>query len=79
MSTLTYHLNRLAGTLVGGVPSLTAVAAANAWAGTSKLSLEDALNEKAGHSVPTLDVAGALNELAGTNDLTPVDAISRIP
>lgn len=79
LTTLTYHLNRLAGTLVGGTPSLTAVAAANVWAGTSKLSLEDALNEKAGDSVPTLDVAGALNKIAGTNDLTPVDAISRIP
>lgn len=79
MSTLTYHLNRLAGTLVGGVPSQTAVEAANRWAGTSKLSLEDALNEKTGASVPALDVAGCLNLLAGTSRLTPVDAISRIP
>lgn len=78
LKTLVYHLNRLAGSLVGEVPSLTATSAANVWAGTVGLTLEDALNEKAGDSVPTLDVAGALNKIAGTNDLTPVDAISRI-
>lgn len=77
--TLTYHLNRLAGTLLNGVPSQSEVRAANIWAGTTGLSLEDALNERAGSSVPKWDVAGALNAIAGTTGLTAIDAISRIP
>jgi hypothetical protein len=78
IQTLTYHLNRLAGTLSGGIPTRSAVDAANLWAGTSKLSLEDALNDKAGQTTPKWDVAGALNAIAGTSKLTAVDAISRI-
>lgn len=62
-----------------GACTETAVRAANIWAGTSGLTLVDALNEKAGFSVPKYDVAGALNAIAGTTGLTPLDAISRIP
>jgi len=43
--TLTYELNRLAGTLDGnGAPTLSAQGAANVWAGTDGLSLQGALN-----------------------------------
>lgn len=81
MSTLTWHLNRLAGTLSGGTAGActqTDVAAANIWAGTARLTLVDALNEKAGFPVPKFTVAGALNAIAGTVGLTALDAISRL-
>lgn len=77
--TMVYHLNRLAGTLSGGVPTQSAVAAANTWAGTSGLSLVDALNEKAGAATPALELAGIANQLASTVGLTVTDALSRIP
>jgi hypothetical protein len=65
---LKHHLNRLASTLDGNSrPTLECQAAANAWAGTSKLDLTDALNVKAGTT--GLSVVGALNDLAGTTDL----------
>lgn len=62
MSTLTWHLNRLAGTFVAGVPSQSAAAAANIWAGTSGLSLVDAINVKAGLTGRT--ITECLNLLA---------------
>jgi hypothetical protein len=62
-----------------GAATRTAVAAANLWAGTSGLSLVDAVNHRAGFTVPARDLAGALNVIAGTSRLTPLDAISRIP
>lgn len=43
---LTYELNRLAGTLLNGAPTLQAQAAANIWAGTSSLDLVGALNAR---------------------------------
>lgn len=61
------------------VPPRSAVAAANIWAGTSGLSLVDAVNAKAGFPVPKFNLTGALNSIAGTSHLTAVDAISRIP
>ena len=68
--TYTYHLNRLAGTLVNGVPSLAAQAAANKWAGTTNLAIVGALNtlyaaRNAGVNYQ-LDLQGVLNALAGT-------------
>ena len=68
--TLAYHMNRLAGTLDGGVPTLEAQGAANAWAGTSGLSLVGALNVKAGNTLPKYrELQGVLNQLAGTSGL----------
>jgi len=74
--TLTYSLNRLAGTLVNGVPSLGAQGAANVWASTSGLGLVGALNVKNGTS--GLGVQGVLNALAGTNGLGIAEAARRI-
>lgn len=67
METLTYALNRLAGTLVDGVPTLEAQGAANKWAGTTGLALVGALNVKNGSF--GLELQGVLNELAGTTGL----------
>jgi hypothetical protein len=68
--TLTHALNRKAGTLVGGVPTLEAQGAANVWAGTTGLSLVGALNAQAGNALPNyLALQGVLNQLAGTTGL----------
>lgn len=70
MGTLQYELNRLAGTLVNGVPSRDAQGAANIWAGTSGLALVGALNVKAGNVLPNYrELQGVLNQLAGTTGL----------
>lgn len=72
--TLTFHLNRLAGT-----KTLGAQGAANKWAGTSNLGLVGALNVKAGNHQPNyLGLGGVCNQLAGTVGLSPEDALSRI-
>lgn len=78
--TLTYHMNRKAGTIVNGVPTLTAQGAANVWAGTSGLELVHALNVKAGNTLPDFkELAGVLNQLAGTTGLEVDGAASNIP
>ncbi len=60
---MTYHLNRLAGTLA----NLTGpVKAANTWAGTSGRDLQGALNVKAGIVGEYKSVQHCLNSLAGT-------------
>ena len=77
--TLTFHLNRLAGTLDGDVPTLGNAGAANACAGTTGLDVVGALNVKAGNSLPGyLDLQGVLNALAGTSGLGVDEAASRI-
>lgn len=77
--TLTYSLNRLAGTLVNGVPSLDATGAANVWAGSTGCSLVGALNKKALNTLPNYrELQGVLNQLAGTTGLGPDDAARRI-
>ena len=77
--TLTWHLNRLAGTLVGDVPTLGNAGAANVYAGTTGLDTVGALNVKAGNSLPGyLDLQGVLNALAGTSGLGVDEAASRI-
>lgn len=80
--TYTYHLNRLAGTLVNGVPSLSAQGAANVWAGTEGLSLPGALNtlyaSRNGGQNFAYDLQGALNALAGTYGYGPNLAASMI-
>jgi len=77
--TLTYSMNRLAGTLVNGVPTLAATGAANVWAGTKDLALVGALNVKAGNVRPNwLALGGVLNQLAGTTGLAPTGAAQRI-
>lgn len=70
-TTLTYHMNRLAGTLnASGVPTLEAQGAANVWAGTSGLALVGALNVHAGNTLPEYrELQGVLNQLAGTSGL----------
>lgn len=70
MGTLQHELNRLAGTLVHGVPTLDAQGAANVWAGTSGLDLVGALNVKATNVLPDYkELQGVLNQLAGTTGL----------
>ena len=80
--TMTYHLNRKAGSLdsTWGIPLLDAQGAANKWAGTSGLGLAGALNVKAGITNPAnyLDVQGVLNYLAGTSGLGENEAAARI-
>ena len=77
--TLTWHLNRLAGTLVGDVPTLGNAGAANVYAGTTGLDTVGALIVKAGNSLPGyLDLQGVLNALAGTSGLGVDEAASRI-
>lgn len=78
--TLQYDMNRKAGTLVGGVPSLDAQGAANVWAGTTGLGIVGALNTQAGNALPDWkDLAGVLNQLAGTTGLDIDGAAAAIP
>lgn len=78
--TLTYHMNRKAGTLVGGVPTKTAQGAAQIWAGTPGADLVGALNVKAGNVLPNYrELAGVLNQLAGTTGLEVDGAAASIP
>ena len=79
MATLQYALNRLAGTLVGNVPTLEATGAANEWAGTTGLELVGALNVKAGNLLSDYrELQGVLNQLAGTSGLGVDGAASAI-
>ena len=78
----TYHLNRLAGTLLNDVPQLDAQGAANKWANTNGYAIVGALNylystRNSGNN-PQLDLQGILNALAGTNGLGPNAAAARI-
>lgn len=79
--TLQYHMNRLAGTLVNGVPSRDAQGAANIWAGTTGLDIVHALNVKAGNTLAAgyKEIAGVLNQLAGTSGLEVDGAAASIP
>lgn len=77
--TLTYSMNRVAGTLVGGRPTLAATGAANVWAGTTGLALIGALNVKAGNTLPNYKgLQGVLNQLAGTTGLGVAAAAASI-
>lgn len=68
-TTLQYHMNRKAGTLVNDVPTLDAQGAANVWAGTTGLALVGALNVKALNTLPNYrELSGVLNQLAGKTD-----------
>jgi hypothetical protein len=80
--TYTYHLNRLAGTLSNGVPTLDAQGAANAWAGTKGFAIPGALNSlyasrNSGNNLG-FDLQGVLNALAGTKGLGINEAAARI-
>lgn len=78
--TLQYHMNRKAGTLVGGVPQRDAQGAANIWAGTTNRDLVEALNIKAGNTMPAYkELVGVLNQLAGTSGLEQDGAAASIP
>jgi len=80
--TLTYHLNRLAGTLIADIPQYAAQGAANLWAGTNGLGLPGALNTiYAARNAGTnyhYDIQGALNALAGTSGLGVDEAAAEI-
>lgn len=77
--TLTYSLNRVAGTLSGDVPTLDAQGAANVYAATTGQSLVGALNVKAVNSLANYkDLQGVLNQLAGTTGLGVDEAASRL-
>ena len=78
--TLQFDMNRKAGTLVDGTPTLDAQGAANVWAGTSGLALVGALNVVAGNTFPNYkELAGVLNQLAGTDGLGVDGAAALIP
>jgi len=71
---LQYSLNRLAGTIVNGVPTLDSQGAANKWAATpTPLDLDGALNylyqQRFGAKNFSTDMPGILNLLAGTYGL----------
>lgn len=78
--TLTYSMNRIAGTLVNRVPTLDRTGAANVYAGTTGMDLVGALNVAAGRTSRSdyKDLAGVLNELAGTTGLDAAGAASQI-
>jgi len=81
--TLQYSLNRLAGTIVNGVPTLDAQGAANKWAATpTPLDLDGALNylynQRFGAKNYSTDMPGILNLLAGTYGLGEALAASLI-
>ena len=81
--TLQYSLNRLAGTIVNGVPTLDAQGAANKWAATpTPLDLDGALNylykQRFGVVNFSTDMPGILNLLAGTYGLGEALAASLI-
>lgn len=73
----TYILNALAGTLVAGIPTLTAKAAASVWAGLVMGAEEPwSYNVLAGNTFPQwLAIQGALNQIAGTTDLSVQDCL----
>lgn len=77
---VTYHLNRLAGTLVNDAPQLADQSAANVWAGTDGLGLVGALNVKAGIASPRdwLGLRGVCNLMAGTTGEDADEALSRL-
>jgi hypothetical protein len=80
--TYVYHLNRLAGTVLNGVPQLEAQGAANKWAGTTGLATVGALNtlyasRNSGKNYG-YDLPGILNALAGTTGLGVNEAAARI-
>jgi hypothetical protein len=78
--TLQYDMNRKAGTLANGIPTLDAQGAANVWAGTTGLALVGALNVKAGNTLPNYrELQGVLNQLAGTSGLGVDGAAAMIP
>ena len=80
-TTVQYELNRLAGTLKNGVPSLSAQAAANVWTvQPMTYDMVGALNRYAGISNPK-DFIGfreVCNLLAGTTNEDPALARSLI-
>lgn len=80
--TYTYHLNRLAGTIINSVPQLDAQGAANKWAGTNGLAIVGALNNlyatRNGGNNLGLDLQGILNALAGTSGLGINEAAAEI-
>lgn len=77
--TLQHAMNRLAGTIVGGVPTLDAQGAANVWAETEGLDLVEALNVKAENELPNYkELQGVLNQLAETTGLAVDGAAAAI-
>ena len=84
---VTYHLNRLAGTLINGVPQLDFDGAAIQWAtnvvpGHGQTRAIGALNAiyayRANVKNEYLDTPGVLNALAGTYGIGEAEAAARI-
>jgi hypothetical protein len=86
--TLTYHLNRLAGTLISDIPQYAAQGAAQIWAKNNSvtpyngIALAGVLNNiyasrNSGKNYH-YDIQGALNALAGTTGLGTDEAASEI-
>lgn len=77
---VTTLLNVLAGTMVNGVPSVTAAEAARIWASAYAGATEvAALNTEAGNSLPNWRaLQGVANQIAGTTDLSLHDALLKI-
>lgn len=74
MSTLQAELQR-----VSGQPTLDAQGCANAWAGTTGLSITGALNVKAANTDANYkQLQGVLNQLAGTTGLAETEAARRL-
>ena len=84
--TVVYHLNRLAGTIVNGVPQYDFNGAANIWAfnvtGKKYSRGIDALNQiyafRNGGKNYYYDTPGCINALAGTTGLGEAEAARRI-
>ena len=78
--TMNYQLNRLAGTLLNGVPQLHEQGAANKWAATSGLGLQGALNKLVGITNPKdyRAIRDVCNFLAGTTNQDPAYALSQV-
>lgn len=81
--TMCYQLNRLAGTLLNGVPQLDEQGAANVWANTPgrNWGLQGALNYKCGILWPRdyFAIRRVCNQLADTVNEDPAYALSQIP
>lgn len=78
--TATYLANKLAGTIVAGVPTLTMSAALVKWAVENPdISVVEALNREASNVLPNWRaLAGVLNQLAGTTDLEPQGSLNEL-
>ncbi len=84
----TYHMNRLAGTLIGDVPQHPAQGAAQIWAKNNAVAnylnvelvgvLNNLYAKRNGGTILSYDLQGILNALAGTTGYGEAEAAARI-